>query len=54
MAATSRVFSRSGAEVTRAHPEVQDVAPAVKHRRLVLDGEVHGKELPTAPNRLTA
>lgn len=34
------VFSRSGADVTRAFPELSRVATAVDHRRVVLDGEI--------------
>lgn len=34
------VFSRSGANVTRAFPELSGVAAAVGHRRAVLDGEI--------------
>lgn len=34
------VFSRSGANVTRAFPELQDVAAAVGFRSMVLDGEI--------------
>ncbi|KWX20435.1 hypothetical protein AFM11_30070 [Mycolicibacterium wolinskyi] len=34
------VYSRSGADVTQAFPELQGVAAAVGHRRLILDGEI--------------
>ncbi|MCV7286062.1 DNA ligase [Mycolicibacterium wolinskyi] len=34
------VFSRSGADVTRAFPELSGVAAALGHRRAVLDGEI--------------
>nr|WP_234790459.1 RNA ligase family protein [Mycolicibacterium fortuitum] len=44
------VFSRSGANVTRAFPELQDVAAAVGFRSMVLDGEIIAPDVGGVPS----